>query len=350
MSSLEETLLLVNCGFIIVIRQGSTGTHVTSKRLKDGEMFCDCISYQVRGKCRHVLEVSMLPEEIGNIKSIRTFDSSVKGLNDMYNEDLYSSNHIVSIYALPGEGKTLFAVQEAMYLASKGYNVLYIDTEGGAERFFNKWSKVFESRFGKKKGKVWLEVRKSVERLCEFFGYKVLLINSASGNQVKLEFRVLDKLKKSEALDFCKKAKIDFLILDSLTSPIRTGFQDSTQNFPAKASATSFIFARLLEIQEECRVGVLVTHHASMNPTNPYDNMVKMRGGIAVRHYSKKIIYLDRRNKKGVENIRRFWLVRGEDVPDWSKVTVAEINDLGYNDINMKLEDILTQSEQKRLS
>jgi hypothetical protein len=54
---------------------------------------------------------------------------------------------------------------------------------------------------------------------------------------------------------------------------------------------------------------------------------------------------LDYREKRGMENIRRFWLVRGPGKQSWSDVAFARIDDRGYWDIEFSL-DYLTEGEK----
>ncbi len=90
----------------------------------------------------------------------------------------------------------------------------------------------------------------------------------------------------------------------------------------------------------------------SFNPANPYEIGAEMRGGIVMHHNCKRVVYIDRRSAKDFKDYRRFWLVRAEDVPDWSRATVAKIDDTGYVDVDDDdevMERIFTDAELKRL-
>ena len=59
---------------------------------------------------------------------------------------------------------------------------------------------------------------------------------------------------------------------------------------------------------------------------------------------------MDRREKKGVENYRKLWMVRVEDMPEFGKVFPLRIDDGGihYAD-DIELTDLLTDGEKKML-
>ena len=147
-----------------------------------------------------------------------------------------------------------------------------------------------------------------------------------------------------------KKEKIDVVIIDSISSPIRTAFWTAQENYPARADAMSLIMGELTRLQDMYDVIILTTHHASMNPTNPYDTTAMMRGGIVAKYYSKRVVYINKRGKKGFENYRKFWLVRAEDQPEWSMATVAKITDVGYVDVpKEEWDDVFTDAEKKKI-
>jgi len=140
------------------------------------------------------------------------------------------------------------------------------------------------------------------------------------------------------------------LIVDSISSPIRTAFWSGQENYPARADAMALIMGELTRLQDMYDIAILTTHHASMNPANPYDNTAVMRGGIVPKYYSKRVVYINRRQKKGVESYRKFWLVRSEQDPEWSRATVAKITDLGYIDVpKEEWDSVFTDAEKKKL-
>ena len=303
-------------------------------------------------------------EDIINNKDLsKEFPSNLDGINNIFGGSAYNSNEISALYGKPGSGKSLFAIQEAVYLSSIGKNVLFIDTEGSIIPMMKKWVPVFEKRFGKRKGKIYVESKKSLVGLMEYLGYKVVLeyvmakgkASAKTGKPSKakkvgkLEFRVLENVPSSLE-EITKDKNLDFVILDSLTSVLRE-FTKEQQNYPSRSDAIAFIMRELIRVQEEYDVGMLINHHATFNPMNPYETKADCTGGLVVKHYAKRMMYIDKREMVAVANYRRFWLVRSENSAAWSKASVTLIDDDGYHDIDAldEREACFTSTELSRL-
>lgn len=345
--------------YIDEVYHGTTGIHTASCWIGYGWL-CTCPSFFYRKKCKHLLDLlkNMTVYELDEILNDgsrvgRKFPSSLDVVNDLYGDYAYDSNQISALYGKPSVGKTLFSIQEAIYLSSKGYNILFIDTEGSLIPMLRKWVPVLEERFGKRVGRIYVESKKSIETLMEALGYRVVLeykMADKKKQKGKLEFKVLESIpSKIEKLILDKK--IDFLILDSLTSPLRS-FTKEQQNFPARSDCIAFILREFVRLQEEYNIGVLVTHHATFNPSNPYETMADASGGVVVHYYCKRFSYLDKRDAAAYKNYRRFWLVRGENAPEWSRAVVTEINDTGYHDVKDEniISNVFTLSEQGKIN
>ena len=342
-------------GYIDKVTHGSTGSHVTYAW--PGEpVYCTCISYYVRKSCKHAKE--LINDMVYNIDDIlndeagRKFDSFLTVLNDLFDDKAYNTNEVSALYGKPKVGKSLFSIQEATKLAADVKNVLFIDTEGSIIPMLKKWVPVFEERYGKRKGNILVESRKSIENLMKFLGHIVSLQYKSKSKKMqkgKLEFSVIETIE-GEIESIIKKNKIDFIILDSLTSPLRS-FTKEQQNYPARSDATAFIMRSFVSLQEDYNVGCLMTVHASFNPANPYETKAEATGGIVLHHYAKRLIYLDKRDAQAYRDYRRLWLVRGENAPEWSKACVAKIDATGYNNVTKKEEitDVFTTTEQSKI-
>lgn len=339
----------VRIGLIYASYDGTTGTHVV-ERWDGSEPYCTCIGFATRKCCKHVKEIFGVDEiKVDDIikgsDEVKRIPSSLDALNDLFGGEAYNSDEMFAVYGKPKIGKSLLMLQESAYFSSIGYNVLYIDTEGSANEFVRKWIPIFRERFGKGDGNIWIKRTKSLEELMKYIGYNVKVNRQKS----KMEFRVEEYIENSEIDNTIKKNKIDVVILDSITAPIRI-FTASQQDHPSKSDALAHIFIALQRIMENYGVVVIVINQASWNPANPYEVGAEMRGGVVVQYNCKRVIYIDRREAKDVKNYRRFWIVRAEDIPDWSRATVAKINDLGYNDVSDdELEKVFTQSEKSRI-
>ena len=277
----------------------------------------------------------------------RVFESSLGGINEMFEGEPYTSDIIAAFYGLPGVGKSLLMLQEAVWFESRGLRVLIIDTEGSMARFAREWLPVLRTRFKKKEGggKIFLVVAKTIRSLAELFGWKADVEPKGS----KMEFMVYGKSERGRLHEEMRRSRVDVVIVDSVTAPIRNEIPTAQQNLPAKSAVEAFIMGRLLDLQDRFGVAVITTHHASVNPTNPYDISAEIRGGLSIKHMAKHVVYIDRREKRGFEDIRRFWLVRAPAKVPWSEVRFAKITDAGYVDLDADPKSMLTNAELKRL-
>jgi RecA/RadA recombinase len=314
----------------------------------NGEGFCTCPGFLYNQKCWHLSALSnsrLLG--VGNLRieelvsKCREIMSSLNNLNTLFGGSAYSTCEIMALYGLPNVGKTLLSLQEAMHLASQGVNVLYIDTEGSLASAYRAFGSAFRERFGEPRGIIEVELLKSLEELLYYLGFKVEVMLKGQKVEVQAEEVSGEPLIEKTV----REGKIGFIVVDSITQPIRERFPSVQQNFPARADVTGMIYASLLRVQAKYGVGVLTTHHATFNPANPYETLADIRGGVAVLYANKRVVYLDRREKRGMEGIRRFWLVRGPGKQSWSDVAFARIDDKGYWDIEFSL-DYLTEGEK----
>jgi predicted ATP-dependent serine protease len=343
-----------------VVFNGDSGSYVSDAEL------CTCPSGSFGSNdCKHRRIVRKLPIEFGKIREqIIKFPSTLEGFNKAFGGSLYSSDEMVAFYGKPKSGKSLLLTQEMFGLASQGYNILYIGTEGGEQEMIDRWYDVYSARFFvgvKGIGKMYLETRKSLESLMEYFGYKVRVSYvskkkskgegaEADGNDKgKMEFRVVEKYDSPEIDAFIEKNHINMVVLDSLTSPIRQSITDEQQNNPAKASATALICGKLLKLQEKYKTGLVVIGHAMFNPADPYETSASMRGGIVIAHYAKRVLYIDKRDKNALRDFRRVWVARAEDKPEFSEVIGLKISDAGVDDV-ADMTELLTDNEKSKLS
>jgi RecA/RadA recombinase len=343
--------------YIDELNHGATGSHVTYA-WAGGPMHCTCVSFYVRKSCKHmkglINNMVYCIDEILNDEAGRKFSSCLDVMDDLFGDKAYHTNAISAIYGKPKAGKSLFSIQEACKLSADGKNVLFIDTEGSIIPMLKIWVPVFEKKYGPRKGKILVESKKSIENLMKFLGHVVLLKYKSKTDKLdkgKLEFSVVQTIT-GEIESIIKKNKIDFVILDSLTSPLRS-FTKEQQNYPARSDATAFIMRSFVRLQEDYNVGCLMTVHASFNPANPYETKAEATGGIVLHHYTKRLVYLDKREANEFRDHRRFWLVRGENYPEWSRVCVAKIDSTGYNPIPPTTEnyiEIFTTGERSKIN
>jgi len=332
--------------------------HITSMWI-GGNWYCSCFGYATHKKCKHikglVKEMSAFEvEEILKAEAGTYYDSCLDSVNTVFDGSAYNTNEISGIYGKPKVGKSLMCIQESCKLAAEGKNVLFVDTEGSIIPMLKQWVPVFEEKYGKRKGKIYVESKKSIQNLMTYLGHDVKVAYKSrdkSSSSGKLEFSVIKSNDEETPMDKeIKSKKINFIILDSLTSPLRE-FTKEQQNYPARADATAFIMRSFVRAQENHNVGCLMTCHASFNPANPYETMAEATGGIVMHHYVKRLLYLDKRQATAYRDYRRFWLVRGENAAEFSRCAVTKIDSKGYHDVvdKSELEGIFTISEKNKL-
>lgn len=316
---------------------------------------CTCPSGVYRKNCKHMKEVERMPISFDNVSEVvKQYKSSLDDLNEKFGGFLYSNDGCVSLYAKYGTGKTLFQIQESYFLSSLGVRTLLIDTEGGALSMIARWKNVFEKRFNVSSKNIFIEQKKSLESLMEYLGYKVSVVFKAAdkrGEKGKLEFRVINTIDRPKIEEDIKTYDINMIMVDTVSSPIRQAFTSEQQNFPARASATALIYGKLLRLQDEKDVGLLTTHQAEYNPMDLYGTIesVKIRGGEVPMYYSKRVLFMDARDKKDLVNYRRLWIVRMEDRPKFSEVIPLKITDAGFVSSDLELDVLLTDAEKKIL-
>jgi len=363
--------------FVVFEVWGSSGRRYMVFVDDDGRGYCTCPSYCFRKKCKHfeklkkVGEMVLSWDDVEKSKVVKEFKSSLNVINDMFGGVAYTSDCIFGLFGLAGEGKSLFCIQEAFHLVSQGYRVLYIDTEGSlVSQLKRYWAKVFMERFNVSKDDlsdrffiqnfredIFAEKNEKIEKVLYYFGDNIEI--EKKGNKIELRWIEKKGRKPKDGRSLIEKDlekyKIDFVILDSISNPIRIAISSNPQNYPAKSDIEARILGHLLELQVGYNVGMLVTIQATYNPTNPYDNEIFMRGGLSVAYNIKRRVSMIRRNKKGLENYRAFFFERGEMGSSKSAVGFAKIDEYGFKDVNLEEEgltasDLLTPSQLKKLS
>jgi hypothetical protein len=243
----------------------------------------------------------------------------------------YVPKEIYSFYAVPNSGKTLFLLQEAYSLVKQGVRVLWIDTEGGFNGLANSWW----GKWGFDGKNIFYVNYFDYEELMRWLGWNVTIEYGKN----KMEILGGEPIKKEQTVyadDFGKLRSNTAIIVDSISSLLRLRFSDSSQNYPVRATATGYLFYALMKLANKVNAPIITSHHASLNPTNPYVNLGLMRGGNTVAYYSKNIIYIEKPRKKLLEDYRKFWGVRTAVAKEWGIFTWLKIDDSGYRDVDDK--------------
>jgi predicted ATP-dependent serine protease len=234
-----------------------------------------------------------------------------------------------AIFGDPQSGKSLFLLQEAHYMGVEyGGTPIFIDTEGGADTMYEKWKPKFDNRFGK--GSVLIKDLRRLPDLLNYLGYKVKITYS-EGGQVSLTVR--DVMEKPPLLKDIQQLNSPVVIMDSLSKPLKAYFGGDRRNFPARSYAINYITTTITDIAIEHNIPIIITHHSSRDPANPYKKP-GLYGGTSLRYEFKIVLYIQRRSHPSLEKVRDIFLVRFFDVEDWKAKESMVLTDRGFEYID----------------
>lgn len=256
--------------------------------------------------------------------------SSLNAINNMIGE--YPLKIPIALFGRTMSGKTILAIQEALYCASQlGGDVLYIGTEGGEDLFIKQWVPVLSQRFNTSVKFHLLQAR-SIEALLKIHGLQIELVLKQRID-VRFTGEVEDEVSK-----LIKNRNIKVIVYDSLSNPLKIAFPSERQNFPARASALNMLMNKIQDIATDNDILVFGIHHASFDPSLTQGQA----GGIMRPHisggdavcYNTKIILALLQTSSRITNVRRIYLVRFFNKPEWSESAFIEIKNDGWWDIN----------------
>ncbi|MHA1333238.1 MAG: AAA family ATPase [Candidatus Odinarchaeia archaeon] len=257
--------------------------------------------------------------------------SSLEAVNKMIGG--YPTKIPVGLYGRTMVGKTIFAIQEATKIASElGGNVLYIGTEGGEELFINEWLPSFNERFGCNVKFSLLQARNIVS-LLRLHGFEIELRITG-----KIDVRLLGQCENVINKVISNNSKnIKVVVYDSITNPLKTAFPSERINYPARASALNMLMNSIHDIAINNDVAVLMIHHASFDPTltkGQAGGVLRPRiaSGDAITYNTKILLCLIQTSTK-ITNLRKIYLVRYFNKPEWSESAFVEIRDDGFWDV-----------------
>jgi len=275
------------------------------------------------------------------------YPSNLLGINNLI--EGFDTENPIAIYGPPKTGKSLLVLEQTYYLMAKtGKNAIIVDTEGGVNRFIDKWHDVFSKKYNIDKRPIVVMAR-TIEKVMYIQGLGVALnihpptIDPKTG-KVKSAGKVDLMLTGSFPSSLEKMIKdndVGILVYDSMTQPLRSQFPSGQQNFPAKADATGLWLMKMFYFVDMYNVIVMAVHHHSLNPTNPFATPTTS-GGETIAYNFKIVLYLEKFISKKVGNCRKLHIVRFFDQPEWAKKVLMEIDDNGFRDIEQsRIEELM---------
>ena len=277
-------------------------------------------------------------------KGVEIIHSDLNAINDLI--EGFDKSNIISLYANPYTGKTLLALQESYYLAKKtGKNVLYIETEGGTNRFISRWDSKLKQKYNIKKEEtpIILQCKREILDLLEFHGIKLTIDITKKGKTTVIK---LEEAKVMPIEKIIQKENIGVIIYDSFTEPFRA-FGSASQGLPARSDTVGYLFEAILKLIDKYHLTVITLNHASLNPTNPFAP-AEMRGGSVIRYLSKIILYLESFRGVKLANYRKLHIIRYPDKAAWSQTTYLKYTDDGIRDANIdEIKEITSRKKSK---
>jgi RecA/RadA recombinase len=252
---------------------------------------------------------------------------------------------VTAVFGEPTSGKTQFGNQCSLSnIKNIGKKTIIIETEGLRDydrkvllyKFMKRWDLTKEDVdknivIKHTMGDIQLQ---SVQKLLQMFGYMVTFEISKNG-KYSVKFQnctptLTEKTLKDTSL----------IILDSLTKPIKDSVGSETQNLPARAQLVERLFGKLYHVAKIYNIGVVVIHHASVNPMMPFGrDLGKPYGGNPVLYNSKYALeFIDATNKVKNETgwgeeARRVKLLRRPDEPSTGELFPVRLKkDWGFCD------------------
>lgn len=347
-----------------IILSDSGNIYETCIDLDDNSFLCSC-PYHVYNKvaCKHIYFLYEQLKELGvkkmSNKEFEKLETGCKTIDLLLGGGL-PYGIVTSVVSEPNIGKTKLGLQCALANIAKGYKSLIIDTEG--EKFEDHLA--IMTKFGKrwnlseddiKKNIIWISAKGdlnelSIEKLLKLFGYKLTLELSSNGKYSVTFEDLVEVIKEGRKIKSRKKLlpikeymdNVRYILIDSITMPLKESVGSETQNLPARASIVQRLYGRLYQIAKEYNAAILVTHHASVNPITPYGrDFGHMYGGHPVLYNSKYAIQLldstseiKKTKFKGFEHeARRVRLIRHPYINDTKLYDIRLKTDYGFCDI-----------------
>jgi len=242
----------------------------------------------------------------------------------------------VAWYGEGEAGKSIFMLQEASWIAKCiGKNILIVGTEGGEDILKDMWFPVFSKRFDSTQECYVLDAQ-SMEELLKVFGKKVEIKTSDKGKADIIVTGTCD----NKVSKLVTAHEIGIVIIDSLTMPFRTEFAGGRMNFAGRADAQCLILG---EVRRLSRKGVfaLVSHHATVDPTNPYAKPA-ITGGKNILHNFKISLYIQKSKSTNIDKmrIRKLYLTRFFNKQGWREFAKIQLVDEGFVFFADKTEEI----------
>lgn len=258
--------------------------------------------------------------------------SYLQSVNDIVGE--FRGREVYSIYGSASVGKSIYLMGEGINALKAGLRVVWIDTEGGFDGLWNKFKDKYAARFQydfKGFDDNWEYHRVlTPEEFIRYLGIDI----EVNYDKSKIEIAIKKFIEGQDTIyeKFGRKRDNLMVIVDSFSSPFKLGFTTNVQNFGARADAQGIAMMAAMKFMEKTNAILLASHHSSLNPTNPYQQVGNIRGGNTILYYSKHILDFEKPKKKVLDSFRKVYGVRTSIAKDWELMKWVKITEDGYVD------------------
>ena len=322
-----KDILYDNNGIARATIQGSSDEYITCIDLELSRGWCSCPRYVFTNiPCKHILNLyNRLDKDKMTKKESEAFlDTGSEVINNLLGGGV-PYGIVTATFGEPTAGKSWFSYQCGLAnIAQTGKKTILIETEGLRDydiklilyklmKRYNLDKKTVDDNFiiMHTLGDTQLQ---SVQKLMQMFGFMVTY-EISKGGKYSVKFQPCGATIKDPLLK-----QTSMIILDSLTKPIKDSVGSETQNLPARAQVVERLFGKLYHNAMIYNLAILVTHHASINPSMPFGrDLGKPYGGNPILYNSKYAMeFIDAPNKVKTETgwgeeSRRVMLLRRPD-------------------------------------
>jgi RecA/RadA recombinase len=338
-----------NIGVARAVIVGDSGNeYCTSVDAEFLRSWCCCPAYVLRGgkTCKHIIFLmnNIEFEKMNKKTDLNYIETECKVIDNMLGGGI-PLGIVTAIFGEPTAGKTVFSKQVGLSsIAKTGKNTILIETEGLRDYDTKLLLYRFMSRYGLDKDTVDKKFiikhtlgdmqLQSIQKLLQMFGYMVSFEVSKNGKYSIMIQNCVPTLTEKELKE------TSLIILDSLTKPVKDSVGSETQNLPARAQLIERLFGKLYHFAKIYDIGIIVIHHASVNPITPFGrDLGKPYGGDPILYNSKYALqFIDApkrvKDETGFgEEARRIKLLRRPDEPYTGELVPVRLKkDWGFCD------------------
>lgn len=284
-----------------IIQSDSGVEYVTSLDGDSEHLWCTCPIHVFRKAkiCKHALFL-LEHIDIDKMKPTKRFKNLPTGCTtiDMLMGNGFPLGSVTAVFGEPGQGKTILTAQLALScIKNLKKDVIVIETEGNREQDYLELLNRFKDRWELTEEEIENHIHfipiigdyqsQGVVSLLKLVGYNAELEKSKKGDKYTVTFTECKPNLKEEILE-----SSSLLIVDSLTKPLKSSIGHKTQNLPARADLMARFFDRIYQIAYKYQIGIIINHHASIDPMVWGRDFGKIYGGDEVLYNSKYVIEL----------------------------------------------------------